>query len=1053
LAVFLVFKPQGRVDAPVYRREFLFMRLGLAGAVQHCESGVRLSREALRWIGRQFLSPRRFVDAAWYSRRYSIDRPVDAYRHFMKQGWKLGYQPNPFFDVAWYRNKYGCSGNPLLDYIRRGRRNPHPLFDVRWYLRAYPDVAASGIDALLHFLEHGRYERRRPNFLFDPQWYAANYGWQGGGDDPFLHYIEEGAAARLHPHPLFDAGWYNDNNPGALSEGRCALTHFLEEGALNGRSPHPLFDADWYLKTYPDVARAKINPLIHYLRSGASELRDPHPHFQTRWYYAAYPEARETNALLHYRAYGHSRARPNLVFDPFWYRRKYGHLLPDGQPPFEHFLRTGRYVGLQPGPFFDPQTYSAKNLAAVRQIDATALFLDETRRDWGVESPAMRRRLAPPLVISPAAPTKVLFPPAFARSFFSRRKIGVASRRKPRIAVHLHIFYLDLAPKLASSLALMPFPFDLHVTLVERGFEKQVSAIFSRISQLNRLDITCTENRGRDIAPFIVACGEALAEYDFILHLHTKKSPHNRRLSAWLDYLLEQLLGSEENIKSIVDAFESRADLGVLYPVPYAPLHPFMRLGGNASAIESLSARLGVRAEQLSPLLYSSFPSGSMLWMRGTVMRRINRLGLAFEDFPVEAGQDDGTLAHAIERLFPVFASEEGLDTLPFIRGDGAYDENGAWTAPATLECDLLILDHNLGGGASKFFEMALPAYLETNAKVVRLYRDHTLGRSICEEIRENSTRYFILPAGETLGESLRRFRTREVVINSLYGLNAEIGGIIAALDIMKRSTGVVLRLMTHDFLLACPSQHLLDFELTYCGLPPMEDDRCRQCAQCNDNIDPLWRQSFQLTTWRLQSQALVDLCDEIIFFDPSGAEILSRVLEIPPRLRKIATQSRAGALRGVEITNRTRPTIGILGTLTYVKGVNVVNELAAYIRRNALDAEAVVIGDARAAIDPSVRVHGAYDAASLPDIVESTGVNIVFISSVVPETYCYTLSEAMDMSLPVVCFDLGAQANRLRCYERGRILSDGAAADEIYSTLSDCWRRFVAPAREEVAS
>ena len=258
---------------------------------------------------------------------------------------------------------------------------------------------------------------------------------------------------------------------------------------------------------------------------------------------------------------------------------------------------------------------------------------------------------------------------------------------------------------------------------------------------------------------------------------------------------------------------------------------------------------------------------------------------------------------------------------------------------------------------------------------------------------------------------------------------------------------------MTHDFLLACPSQHLLDFELAYCGLPPVEDDRCRQCAQCNENIDPSWRRSFQLTTWRLQSQALIDLCDEIRFFDPSGVEILSRVLEIPMRPRRMVSHSRAGALRRVEIANRDRLTIGILGTLTYVKGVNVVNELAAYIRRNALDAEIVVIGDVRAAVDPSVRVHGAYDAASLPNIIESTGVNIVFISSVVPETFCYTLSEAMDMSLAVVCFDLGAQANRVRSYERGKVLPVGAAADEIYSTLSDCWRRFVAPAQVEVAS
>jgi hypothetical protein len=123
------------------------------------------------------------------------------------------------------------------------------------------------------------------------------------------------------------------------------------------------------------------------------------------------------------------------------------------------------------------------------------------------------------------------------------------------------------------------------------------------------------------------------------------------------------------------------------------------------------------------------------------------------------------------------------------------------------------------------------------------------------------------------------------------------------------------------------------------------------------------------LTIWRLQSLALIDLCDEIRFFDPSGAEILSRVLEIPPRLRKIASQSRTAALRSVEITNGTRLTIGILGTLSYVKGVNVVNELAAHIRRNALDAEIIVIGDARAAIDPSVLVAGRKKRAALGTI------------------------------------------------------------------------------------
>lgn len=401
----------------------------------------------------------------------------------------------------------------------------------------------------------------------------------------------------MSPHPLVDADWYDRNNPGALNERRCALTHFLEEGALRGRSPHPLFDAEWYLETYPDVAHAGINPLVHYLQSGAQELRDPQPHFQTRWYYAAYPEARETNALLHYLEVGGARARPNVVFDPLWYRRKYGHLIPDGRAPFEHFLEKGRHIGLQPGPWFDPKTWRRNDVAPTREADATALFLDAFQRNWDTDNSLMRRRLTSPLVLSPPSPTKILSPPAQIRSIFTRRKRSLETRRKRRIAVHLHLFYPELSGKMASALGLIPFPFDLYVTIADREHENEARDVFSRLDRLNRLDIRWTENRGRDIAPFIVACGAELADYDFILHLHTKKSPHNRRLTAWLDYLLELLLGSPENIRSILEAFDSRADLGMLFPVPYAPVRPFMRLGGNAAAIQSLLARFGARAD------------------------------------------------------------------------------------------------------------------------------------------------------------------------------------------------------------------------------------------------------------------------------------------------------------------------------------------------------------------------------------------------------------------------------------------------------------------------
>ncbi|MGJ0508532.1 MAG: rhamnan synthesis F family protein [Methylocystis sp.] len=993
----------------------------------HIKTAVRASDKAIGWVVRQFLSPKPFIDANWYSRRYLDGDASDPFHHYMKIGWKLGYRPNPFLDALWYRRRYGCVGNPLLHYIRRGARHPHPLFDARWYLERYPDVARRRCDPLLHFLCFGRYEGRSPHPLFNSEWYAARYAQDGAADDPFLHYLEKGAAGRLDPHPLFDAAWYVEHNPEIAATGACALTHFVEEGGLRGRSPHPLFDAGWYLRQYPDVAQAKVNPLTHYLQAGASEGRDPHPHFQTSWRRDAYLGDGDANPLLHFVESDDIGAKPNFIFDPIWYERTHRHLIPEGERPLSHFLRIGRFAGLRPGPFFDPHAYglSTKTQAA----DPLAAFLHDVRLGHGVERASIGRMLLAPLSLTPA-PTK--------------------RPNWPRVAVHVHAFYLDLAPKLAGALAHIPFPFDLYVTITNPNGRETVEHIFSAMPRLERLQIIVTENRGRDIAPFLVACGEALAHYEYILHLHTKKSLHNERLSGWLDYLIETLLGSPENVAALIGTFESKPNLGVLYPATYAPVRPFMRLGGNASAAQTVLKRIGVRPEAIDPLVYSSFPSGSMCWMRGEVMRSMNRLGLAWGDFPEESGQVDGTMAHAIERRFPIFALNENLDSAPYV--SDLFDEAGAWRARDDMACDVLMIDHDIGGGANIFLQSLIAEYQAQNRSVIRLYRDPTLGRPVYEEIRPGSRRFLLGAPGESFGQAFARCRPKEVVINSLYGIYRELGGFVAALENMRKGNDAPVRLMMHDFLLACPSQHLLDASQKYCGLPAIESVKCRECVCLNENIAPEWRETFQMSTWRLLSQSLIDLCDEVRVFDETGEEILSRIFDIPTHIRRIAPHRPSRTLRPVRILNRDRLTIAILGTLTFAKGLDVVNSLARHARMKRLDCAIVVIGDVRATVDPFVQVHGAYEAQRLPDIMEAYGINLVFISSVVPETFCYALSEAMEMRMPIVAHDLGAQGRRVRRYERGMVIAPDSPVEEIFRSLAACWRRFAVTAAEERA-
>lgn len=69
------------------------------------------------------------------------------------------------------------------------------LFDDDWYLSTYPDVSASKINAVEHYLEYGAAEGRQPNTNFDGNWYAKRYPDVAAAEiNPLLHYILYGKA-------------------------------------------------------------------------------------------------------------------------------------------------------------------------------------------------------------------------------------------------------------------------------------------------------------------------------------------------------------------------------------------------------------------------------------------------------------------------------------------------------------------------------------------------------------------------------------------------------------------------------------------------------------------------------------------------------------------------------------------------------------------------------------------------------------------------------------------------------------------------------------------
>jgi len=68
--------------------------------------------------------------------------------------------------------------------------------------------------------------------------------------------------------------------------------------------------------------------------------------------------------------------------------------------------------------------------------------------------------------------------------------------------------------------------------------------------------------------------------------------------------------------------------------------------------------------------------------------------------------------------------------------------------------------------------------------------------------------------------------------------------------------------------------------------------------------------------------------------------------------------------------------------------------------------------------------------------MIQAQDAAVAWLPSVWPETWCFTLSEAWCAGLPVVAFDLGAQAERIRHTGGGVLLPLGLPPVSINSAL-----------------
>lgn len=424
-----------------------------------------------------------------------------------------------------------------------------------------------------------------------------------------------------------------------------------------------LFSPTWYLANYPDVARSDIDPLDHYLLRGASEGRAPSEEFDPDFYLASNPEIAGDgpNALVHYLRHGKQQGRiaqsfaveidfvrRSGLFDDAWYAATYPDVAASGLQPIKHYFAYGAKTGYSPGPLFDAAEF-LKRYADSGASGKNALL-------WFLR----------------AQPSDVMF----VQSVYAERvedrwgpsssiRISREHRSEPTIAVCVHVFYLDVFEEICDCLKNLPYRFTLLITTPVEAYIDEIRKIVES-RQLPTKPVTrLSQNRGRNFAPFLVEFSDLIQQHELMLHLHTKKSLHNGPESAkWRANLFKSLLASRYLVNSIIDQFQQQ-DLGLFYPATYAWLpywaHHWL---SNTHLIQAFYERVGVAYSR--PIEYVNFPVGSMFWARTRALKPLFDAHWKYEDFPAEAGQNDGTIAHVIERSLVTIATSQGFGFTEF---------------------------------------------------------------------------------------------------------------------------------------------------------------------------------------------------------------------------------------------------------------------------------------------------------------------------------------------------------------------------------------------------
>lgn len=275
------------------------------------------------------------------------------------------------------------------------------------------------------------------------------------------------------------------------------------------------------------------------------------------------------------------------------------------------------------------------------------------------------------------------------------------------------------------------------------------------------------------------------------------------------------------------------------------------------------------------------------------------------------------------------------------------------------------------------------------------------------------------IPADLTsLTNLLKRLNVMHVELHHFLDLDPTV------IEVM-RSLKVHYDVYIHDYSWICPRLTLLGGDNRYCGEPELAE--CEACIKVHGGS---LRDDLSVSALRARSSQWLRTARRIIV--PS-ADTLRRMRRYFPKV-KIKCRPWEPLIRFSATATTpvlTQPVrVVVIGAIGAHKGFHVLLNCAKDAAERELAIEFVVIGytedDNLLLSAGNVFVTGRYAETEVQDLLRREHPHLALFPSVWPETWCFALTHALRAGLPVVAFDIGAIAERLRNTNLGTLLPLG---------------------------